>query len=83
MIKFYVNELLYDGTHFYPNHIKSLPIKNISLSQQRPIINLVNQILTAKKEKPQADTKELENEIDLLVYGLYSLTEKEIEIIEN
>lgn len=27
IIKFYFNELLYDGTHFYPNHMKVLPIK--------------------------------------------------------
>jgi hypothetical protein len=50
LIKFYTNELLYDGTHFYPNHIKSLPIKNIPLSQQQPIIALVVQILSAKKK---------------------------------
>lgn len=27
LIKFYVNELFYDGTHFYPNQMKALPIK--------------------------------------------------------
>jgi len=38
---------------------------------QQPFINLVNQILSAKKKNPGADTAELEREIDKLVYGLY------------
>jgi len=44
---------------------------------------LVNQILSAKKENPVADTVELEREIDLLVYGLFGLMEEEIGIIEK
>jgi len=64
-------------------HLKKIPVKNISLPQQQPIITLVNQILSAKQENPAADTKELEREIDRLVYGLYGLTEEEIKIIEK
>ncbi|MDR2169247.1 MAG: N-6 DNA methylase, partial [Planctomycetaceae bacterium] len=83
LIKFYVNELLYDGTHFYPNHIKSLPIKNITIKQQRPIITLVNKIHSEKSKNPNADTTKLESKIDRLVYELYDLTEDEIKIIEG
>ena len=64
-------------------YIKQLPIPEISIEQQKPLIALVNQILSAKKENRAADTLELEREIDLLVYGLYGLTEGEIEMIEN
>ena len=56
---------------------------NSNSVHQQPIIALVNQILSAKKAYPETDTSELEREIDLLVYGLYGLTEEEIEIIEN
>jgi len=42
----------------------------------------VSQILIAKKQDPNADTNALEREIDQLVYALYGLTEKEIQIIE-
>jgi adenine-specific DNA-methyltransferase len=42
-----------------------------------------NQILKKKKENPQADTGELEREIDEMVYGLYGLTEGEIKIIKS
>jgi len=43
----------------------------------------MDKILAAKKQNPQTDTSELENEIDRLVYQLYDLTEEEIEIIEG
>lgn len=62
---------------------KQIPIKTISISQQQPIITLVNQILEAKQENPQADTAEWENEIDQLVYQLYGLTDEEIAIVEG
>jgi hypothetical protein len=44
---------------------------------------LVDKILEAKKENPQADTIELEREIDNLVYRLYDLTEDEIKLVEG
>lgn len=43
----------------------------------------VNQILTLKKENPEADTSKLEAEIDQIVYELYGLTEEEIAIVEE
>ncbi|MDR9410622.1 MAG: hypothetical protein RI573_17390, partial [Balneolaceae bacterium] len=41
------------------------------------------QILIAKKENPDADTSDLEAEIDQLVYKLYGLTDEEITIVEE
>ena len=57
-------------------NLEQLPIKDISLSQQQPIIDLVNQILSAKNIETdnypslqkQVDTTELERQIDKLVY---------------
>jgi len=62
---------------------KQIPVKNISLTKQQQLIDLVNQILSAKKGNPAADTTEFEQEIDELVYELYGLTEEEIKIIEK
>ena len=45
------------------------------------IESLVERIIEGKKNN--IDTKELENEIDKIVYGLYGLTEEEVRIIEN
>jgi hypothetical protein len=44
---------------------------------------IIDQILSTKKKNPEADTSELEKEIDRLVYKLYDLTEEEIKIIEE
>jgi hypothetical protein len=63
--------------------LEQLPIPNISLEQQQPIIAIVNQILSAKKENPQADTSNLERQIDRLVYELYGLTEEERNVVEG
>ncbi len=56
-------------------------------STTEPIVmqieSLVDNILAAKKENPQADTSEWEKGIDRLVYQLYELTDEEIEIIEE
>lgn len=46
------------------------------------IIDLVNQILEAKKQDPEADTQQLEDEIDHLVYKLYDLTYDEVLIVD-
>jgi hypothetical protein len=69
--------------HIYPEHLRNLPIPNISKRDQQPIISLVNQILSTKKENPQADTGTLEREIDRLVYELYDLSHEEIKIVEG
>ena len=53
--------------------------KNIEMN----VINLVDKILTTKKQNPETDTSALEAEIDQLVYQLYGLTEQEIAIIEG
>lgn len=72
------------GTNRWKKYkIELLPIKVPSENQERVIENLVNEILSAKKQNPEADTEDLETHIDQLVYQLYELTVDEIEIIEN
>jgi len=61
----------------------ALPIKKIPNKGQQPFIDLVDKILAAKKDNPQADTGTWEREIDRLVYELYELTEEEKAIVEN
>jgi len=63
--------------------VRSLPIKIANKEQQKQIINLVDQILSLKKNNSFADTSILEKEIDRLVYQLYGLTEEEIKIVEE
>lgn len=63
--------------------LRSIPIPYTSDKIEYTIILIVDRILAAKKENPQADTSALEAEIDQLVYQLYGLTDEEIEIIEK
>ena len=63
--------------------LKPLPIIIPTQQQQQSIVFLVNQILTAKKSNPQADTSDIEANLDKLVYELYELTDEEISIVEN
>ena len=69
--------------HLYPDDWKQLPIPDVPPEQQEPIIELVDQILAAKRTDPDADVSELENEIDQIVYLLYGLTPDEIKIVEE
>ena len=63
--------------HLYPDDWKKLPIPDVPLEQQAPIIELVDQILEIRRADLSADTGEQEAEIDRLVYELYGLTEEE------
>ena len=64
-------------------HVIQLPVPFSSPEQQKPIIDLVDEILAAKKANPQADTSNEEAEIDRLVYALYGLSDDEINVVEG
>ena len=63
--------------------IDEFPIMLTSKETQQPIITLVDQILSLKKADSKADTSDLENEIDELVYQLYELTPEEIAVVKG
>jgi adenine-specific DNA-methyltransferase len=67
----------------YIRPLSEIPIKNVSPAKQRPIIDLVERILTAKQRDAKADTGVLEQKLDKLVYALYGLTPEEIKIVEG
>lgn len=64
------------------NYVKMFPIVIDCENNKDSIILLVDKILKIKKTNPQADTAELENQIDLLVYKLYNLTYDEVLIVD-
>ena len=55
-----------------------IPVKEI----QDTITNIVNEIITLKKDNPQTDTAKKEQIIDSLVYHLYGLTYDEVLIVD-
>ena len=86
-IRFYLNliaETSGMGTsRWINNYVKEFPIPIVARNQQAPIIQLVNQILTAKRTNSNADVSNLESEIDQIVYLLYDFTADEIAIVEG
>ncbi|MFA7314373.1 MAG: N-6 DNA methylase [Candidatus Magasanikbacteria bacterium] len=77
------------GMDFYSFYIEQIPIPKISKDQQTSFIEIVDKILTitsATNYDPKntpIKQKELEKQIDELVYKLYNLTEEEIKTIET
>ncbi|EAK8195894.1 TPA: class I SAM-dependent DNA methyltransferase [Campylobacter jejuni] len=64
----------------------NIPIVTINSKNQKiadELINLVDEILKVKEQDKNANTQELENKINSLVYKLYNLTDDEIKIIEG
>ena len=59
--------------------VRKLPVVVPAEAVQRPIVELVDKILSANGE----DTAELEREIDRHVYALYGLSEEEIRVVEQ
>lgn len=68
--------------HFYNFYIQQVPIPKTNSHQQEMIIKVVEQIETLKKQNPQANTKQFEEQIDMMVYKLYNLTYEEVKIID-
>jgi len=96
LITFYFKQFIGSGLHVYPDNIRALPIKNKTLVEQRPLINLVDKILnmtmrfSSLKDKKTSETTKLEREIketdekiDKLVYEIYGITKEEQKIIEE
>ncbi len=74
------------GYQYNKHALEKIPIPKITPKNQelaRKITDCAKAILEAKEKDPKANTKELEKEIDALVYQLYNLTDEEIKIIEE
>lgn len=73
------------------NTDKLFPYIRVSQIEQIPMVEsrghkelsvIVDKIIASKKINPQANTTDLENQIDILVYLLYKLTYDEVRIID-
>jgi adenine-specific DNA-methyltransferase len=76
--------------YFYPDDFRRLPIADVSIKDQKPFIDFVEKILKIttmddylKNTDKQAKIRDLEHQIDELVYKLYGLTGDEIKIVEG
>ena len=63
------------------NELSQIPIADCE-SIKNNIVDLIDLIIVSKKTSPQANTSDLENQIDSLVYKLYNLTYDEVLIVD-
>ena len=71
------------GVDIGVNKLRSYPIPQVSSPNQRPIIEIVDEIISAKCDDIDADTSNLETKLNLMIYDLYGLTEKDIGVVEG
>ncbi len=72
-----------NGYQLIWKYFSQIPIATGSDVVRKKIADLVNEILSNKKQDHSAEITDLETQIDQLVYQLYDLTEEEIKIIEG
>ena len=70
-----------DMMELYAKPLKEVPIKEISIDKQQPFIEVVDNIISMKKDGINTDA--LERKLDTMIYQLYNLTDKEIQLIEK
>ncbi|SHO74182.1 DUF7149 domain-containing protein [Flavobacterium cucumis] len=84
---FYFRKFYSEEDDLFPkikvNELKSLPFLKPNEKLMLIFTDKVDQILSLKKDNPEADTSDLEREIDFMVYELYGLSEEEISIVEG
>ena len=80
---FYMGGELVGKIRYKKAFLENVPLPIPTFKTEMPIVKLVDQILSLKKQNPTADITALETQIDQLVYQLYELTEEEIKIVEG
>ncbi len=79
LMDYYFN-VVFNEYEVKPVHLAQLPIKKISLKEQKKFIDCVDEIIALKKAgKP---TQTIEDKIDEEVYRLYDLSPEEIELVK-
>jgi adenine-specific DNA-methyltransferase len=78
---FYSTKLGQKGYRYLAQYMDKLPIPKIQDKEQIPFEILADKII--EKKVKEEDTKELEDEVDLMVYKLYELSFDEVLVIDR
>jgi hypothetical protein len=66
-----------------PQRIKAIPIAIPSDENKIILDTFVREIMKIKQKNQNADTSDIENKIDEIVYKIYEISDKELNIIKN
>jgi adenine-specific DNA-methyltransferase len=80
--RFSTESLQGETSHTYPKSVRALPIVNANSQQQNQIVKIAQKILDIKLNDRKSDVSNFENEIDLLFYEIYGLSDVEIKLLE-
>ena len=84
---FYFRKFYSEEDDLFPkikvNELKRLPFKIPDSNIELKIIKIVKEIISQKEMYSTFNSRDLESQIDQLVYELYGLTEEEIRIVEG
>ena len=87
LISWYVHKFIFSSAirtmDFDKYYVGKIPIPIATPEEQQPIVNLVEEIMEAKRKNLGIDLPTKEQEIDELVYGLYRLTKAERKIVKS
>lgn len=67
----------------YQTPLSKIPIKNISVDNQRIISQYVDEIINIKKANKNANINEIQNKLDSFIYKIYQLNNTEIAQVES
>ncbi len=85
LLNYFHNSLRVKATDLHPQilvgNLKKLPIKIPDKKTQKVIVDLVRKVIAEKENG--SDALELERQIDYAVYGIYGLSNNEIDVIEK
>ncbi|MEO0207416.1 MAG: Eco57I restriction-modification methylase domain-containing protein [candidate division WOR-3 bacterium] len=92
--QWYMSQIAYSlsssAQRWIKQYVERIPIPKISESQQKPIVDLVDKILSLTQspdyetnKQKREEVKAIEKQIDEIVYKLYGLTEEEVKLIEG
>ena len=82
LIQEYVTKLDTGGYMMQKTFLDKIPIYFPTDNEEKPFVEIVDKIIEAKSTDPQANTIELEKEIDKMVYKLYELTYEEVKVVD-
>jgi type I restriction-modification system DNA methylase subunit len=96
LISYYLNANSRSKIDSYPDDWKTVPVMDISLNEQKPLMKLANKMLdlngqydkikdkqTSETERLKRQIEDADKEINQLVYKLYELTKEEILVVEG
>lgn len=82
LIRFWHKKLFPEGLHIKKYQLEVIPVPKISFEIQSSIVQIVDSILSIKRNDPEANTTDFESKLDRMIYEIYDLTNSEVRMVD-